>query len=200
MASRLCTWARVAVCAISSLLLAGSLGSWYFSWATSSFRNVSESNPLALPTWVVAVFVATGPAPLTGAVIWGSPSREDVHAGRRGQVGGADRAARTGVVTGQRPAARRGGWLAGPALPLLGVGQLLLCRPGPGAAVLAGVGTDLEPVERDARALEVAAQVGQRLGQGVPAVLVRAVQGQVQRPVGDGGLDGDRPEVVGRDD
>src|SRR3954468_23293597 len=52
------TWVNCAVCARNWVESAGLLGSWYFSWATSSFRNVSWSaTDLLLPASVVVLLV-----------------------------------------------------------------------------------------------------------------------------------------------
>src|SRR4051794_25114617 len=170
----------------------GLLGSWYFIWATRSFRNVSWSIWSSRLTAEVAVVVATDPVPLTGEVIVVSLSGEHVHALRRGRRGGdASRAALIGVGAAQ-PRARAA--LAAallPVLPLLAGGVLL---GGPGAA---GVPGDVEAVAGEAGALQVAAQLRQRVEQRNPAVLMGAAQRQVHRSGADRDLHVHRSEVVG---
>src|SRR5687768_8442322 len=67
------TWVKVAVCAMNSLELAGFAGSWYFIWATRSFRNMSFWLPWSLRSTVVAAVEVTVLAALgIGVVIAGS--------------------------------------------------------------------------------------------------------------------------------
>src|SRR4029453_14853687 len=106
------TWLKVAVCAMNSELLAGFAGSWYFIWATSSFRKVS------LPIWSGRSTVEDAPGvyvvpvdPLTGAVIGRSLLLRGAGPRRTAWIGyGAAwvrslgyRQVRPRVVTGPRP-------------------------------------------------------------------------------------------------
>src|SRR4051794_17753550 len=172
----------------------GLLGSWYFIWATRSFRNVSWSIWSSRLTEAVAVEVAADPVPLTGELIVVSLSGEHVHALRRGRGGGdAGRPARIEVVAAQP---RAGTALAAALLPVLALlaRRLLLRRPR--AARVPG---DVEAVAAEAGALQVAAQVRQRVEQRRPAVLVGAAQGQVDGPGAHGDLHVHRAQVVGRE-
>src|SRR5215212_5530373 len=70
------TWVKVAVCAMNSLLLAGFDGSWYFIWATRSFRNMSFWLPWSLRVTVVAAeFVATFVALTASGIGRSAPSQ-----------------------------------------------------------------------------------------------------------------------------
>src|SRR4051794_6650357 len=156
-----------AVWAIIAVVSAGLLGSWYFSWATSSFRNVSlpmASVPLdavaPLPdepasAWVT-VMLAAPVAPI-GSVIFCSLHSQVERCGSGG--GGNERAAsltegsRLGNADGERLRTRA------VALPRVGPSGAHVHRPRPQALVL-----------------ELAAQVRQAVAQGVLRGRVGAVQ------------------------
>src|SRR4051812_28288282 len=179
-------WVSVAVCAIMSLVLIGLLGSWYFISATSSLRNVSPPIWSPRSTVVVAVLVATEPAagvpvPPTGVVIGRSPSHAHVHARGRGPVGGGGRAASARVGRAHPRAWARvaaAGLARAAAVARLLLGRLLLrgLLLRLGGPRPAGVPVDVEPRAADPGRLQVAAQVGQRREQRLPARGMRAAQ------------------------
>src|SRR3954452_11146975 len=81
---RLCTWVNIAVWFMKSLALAGLSGSWYFIWATSSFRKVSLPNWSGRSTELEAVVAVAAGEPLMAGVVMGVVlSDQQVHAGRR---------------------------------------------------------------------------------------------------------------------
>src|SRR3954451_10196375 len=176
-----------AVWAIIAVVSAGLLGSWYFSWATSSFRKVSLPMawvPLGAVTplpdepasaWVT-VMLAAPVAPI-GSVILCSLHSQVERCGSGG--GGNERAAsltedsRRGNADGKRLRTR--------AVALPGVGP---------------AGAHAQRARPQALVLELAAQVRQAVAQGVLRGRVGAVQ--LDRDLAVAHVDGDlhRSEVV----
>src|SRR3712207_1545088 len=98
----------------------------------------------------MAVLVGVPTVPVIGVVIERvSGSDADVHAGRRGLVGGEGGVALTEAVGGAGPGTRPGVLLAGPARGALLAGALVqqLLGVAQSGAGLAGRGVHLEPAE-----------------------------------------------------